>query len=152
VLWASQDTAIGKTKQKCLTEGSKPERMTLAKANLFKSRDTAFPGTKKGSQPPGVTKYCVAQGNGHKRDSRATELETAILKLLNGRRRGKSICPSEAAKLVGGRTSRHNWEALMEPTRKVARKMAKTGTISITQKGKLVDIFKTKGPIRLQLP
>jgi hypothetical protein len=92
-----------------------------------------------------------AQGNGEEANT-AAELEAAILELLNERQRGKSICPSEAAKRVGNKNSTHNWRELMGPTRAAAEKMAKDGKISITQKGQLIDICEATGPVRLQLP
>jgi hypothetical protein len=79
------------------------------------------------------------------------DLESAILELLNSRERGKSICPSEAARLLSSASSNPGWEVLMEPIRRVAQEMAKSGKISITQRGKSVDASKTKGPIRLKL-
>ena len=79
------------------------------------------------------------------------ELETAILELLAERGRDKTICPSEAAKLVGGRETRHDWESLMEPARMAARRLVAAGKIVITQHGAVVDPSTAKGPIRLRL-
>jgi hypothetical protein len=83
---------------------------------------------------------------------KAEELEAAILELLNERERGKTICPSEAAKIVGGTATRHDWETLMEPAREVARRLVKGGRVVVTQKGKIVDPVTAKGAIRLRLP
>jgi len=74
-------------------------------------------------------------------------LETAILKLLAQRDAGKTICPSEAAKLVGG----GDWKPLMEPARAAARTLVAQGKIVITQRGAVVDGDTVKGPIRLKL-
>jgi hypothetical protein len=79
------------------------------------------------------------------------ELETAILDLLARRAPGKTICPSEAAKLVAGGTARAAWSALMEPARAAARRLVADGKILITQHGQPVDPHATKGPIRLRL-
>lgn len=81
----------------------------------------------------------------------SADLESAILELLNNRERGKSICPSEAARLLSDASSKPGWKALMEPIRRVAHDMAKSGKIIITQRGKSVDASKSKGPIRLKL-
>jgi hypothetical protein len=128
----------------------KTKRKTSRKEDAFKSCGKTSHLTEKLARYRGIASG-VAQGNGNEADT-AAELEAAILELLNERQRGKSICPSEAAKRVGNKNSAYNWRALMRPTRTVADKMAKDGNISITQKGKLIDICKAKGPVRLQLP
>jgi hypothetical protein len=73
-------------------------------------------------------------------------LEAAIIKLLSQRGRSKTICPSEAARLV----SPHAWESLMESTRAAARRLAARGQIVVTQGGVVVDAFNAKGAIRLK--
>ena len=58
-----------------------------------------------------------------------------------------SICPSEAARAVGG----DNWRTLMEPAREAARQLARAGEVEITQRGVVLDpdgIF--RGPIRIR--
>ena len=81
-----------------------------------------------------------------------TQLEAAILELLAERGRNKTICPSEAAKLVGGKEARHDWESLMEPARAAAQRLVAAGRIVVTQKGRVIDPSTAKGPIRLRLP
>ncbi len=78
-------------------------------------------------------------------------LEAAILTLLAERGRDKTICPSEAAKLVGGSASLQQWQPLMEPARAAARRLVSAGRILITQHGEPVDPASAKGPIRLKL-
>ena len=73
-------------------------------------------------------------------------LSTAILDLLAARARTATICPSEAAKVVGG----DDWETLMEPARCAARRLVVSGEIQITQGGRVVDPSTAKGPIRLK--
>ena len=73
-------------------------------------------------------------------------LSKAILDLLAARARTATICPSEAAKAVGG----DDWEALMEPARCAARRLVVSGEIQITQGGRVVDPSTAKGPIRLK--
>ena len=75
------------------------------------------------------------------------QLSTAILDLLASRAGGATICPSEAARQVGG----DNWEALMEPARCAARRLVVAHRIVITQQGRVVDPSTAKGPIRLRL-
>lgn len=130
----------------------KPERETPRKERLCKTCRRPFTWTEGRALDWDIAKYCSPQCSGQVTADRADKLESAILKLLAERAQGKSICPSEAAKLVGGTATRHDWESLMEPAREVARRLAKEGKILVTQKGKVVDAARAKGPIRLRLP
>ncbi|MGA0122957.1 MAG: DUF3253 domain-containing protein [Gaiellales bacterium] len=73
-------------------------------------------------------------------------LEGAIVDLLAGRARTATICPSEAARAVGGA----DWRPLMEPARRAARRLVAAGDLEITQGGRVVDPSSAKGPIRLR--
>jgi hypothetical protein len=73
-------------------------------------------------------------------------LESAIQSLLDQRARDATICPSEAARLVGG----DEWRELMEPARRAARRLVAQGVVDITQKGTVVDPSSAKGPIRIR--
>ena len=77
-------------------------------------------------------------------------LEHAIHELLNRRRGGATICPSEAARAVAGDDPKH-WRPLMEPARCAARRLVHQGLVAITQKGRAVDPDHAKGPIRVRL-
>ncbi|RXH55703.1 DUF2256 and DUF3253 domain-containing protein [Granulicella sibirica] len=92
-------------------------------------------------------KFCSDGCRRHKPDSTDTALETAILDLLKARGRGKTICPSEAARAI----KETGWEDLMEPARRAARRLVAAGRIDILQKNKVVDGSTAKGPIRLRL-
>ena len=74
------------------------------------------------------------------------QLEKAIGQLLNSREAFKSICPSEAAKLVDP----VHWRELLEPARSAARRLVTAGTHEITQKGQIVDPSRARGPIRIR--
>jgi len=74
-------------------------------------------------------------------------LEDAIVALLDQRAHDASICPSEAARRVGGEGA---WRELMEPARAAARRIVSRGTLAITQGGVVVDPSTAKGPIRLR--
>lgn len=76
------------------------------------------------------------------------ELEASILSLLSNRSRGATICPSEAARAVGG----DEWRPLMEPARAAARRLQAEGRAVIAQGGRPVDPSTAKGPIRIRLP
>ncbi|MFG1935042.1 DUF3253 domain-containing protein [Mycobacterium sp. NPDC048908] len=75
------------------------------------------------------------------------ELRAAILDLARERGPAKTICPSDAARAVGG----DGWRDLMEQAREIARTLAKTGEVEITQRGKVLDPDATwRGPIRIR--
>jgi hypothetical protein len=94
----------------------------------------------------GEVKYC-SDSCRKKRNAKTSEpLETAILSLLALRADDASICPSEAARLVGG----DDWQELMEPARSAARRLQDRGEVLITQKGKPIDPSTAKGPIRIR--
>ena len=76
------------------------------------------------------------------------QAEEAILALVTQRGMDKSICPSEAARLVGGA----GWHAELTLIRRVAIQLAASGRIQILRKGKPVaDAAEVKGVIRLRL-
>lgn len=60
-------------------------------------------------------------------------------------RRGKTICPSETARAIGG----DDWRELMPLVRDVAAGLADEGQVIVQQKGEPVDIATVRGPIRL---
>jgi hypothetical protein len=73
-------------------------------------------------------------------------LQQAVLDLLGQRAAGATICPSEAARQVGGQ----DWRALMEPARAAARRLVGSGDVEVTQGGHVVDPSTAKGPIRIR--
>ncbi|MBX7445550.1 MULTISPECIES: DUF3253 domain-containing protein [unclassified Arthrobacter] len=74
------------------------------------------------------------------------ELEATILGLLASRAPAATICPSDAARAVGG----DEWRALMEPVRQAARRLVESGAVQVTQGGSAVDPATAKGPIRIR--
>ena len=91
-------------------------------------------------------KYCSDACRKQRLTAVDTALEDAILQLLDARARDASICPSEAARAVGG----ESWQSLMEPARKAARRLVAQEKVQITQGGKVVDPSRAKGPIRIR--
>ena len=79
--------------------------------------------------------------------SQDKKLEEIILSLLDQRKAGSSICPSEAARALHP----NEWRMLMEQTRRAARRLSLEGKIDVTQKGRAVKSMNFKGPIRLRL-
>ena len=91
-------------------------------------------------------RYCSEACRKHRVGADDVALENTIMELLDARARDASICPSEAARFVGG----ENWQDLMEPARRAARRLVAQGTVEITQKGRVVDPSTAKGPIRIR--
>ena len=91
-------------------------------------------------------KYCSDACRKQRLTAVDTALEDAIVQLLNARARDASICPSEAARAVGG----ESWQSLMEPARKAARRLVAQEKAQFTQGGKVVDPSRAKGPIRIR--
>ena len=79
-------------------------------------------------------------------DERA-EAERAILGLLAQRDPGKTICPSDAARAIGGDDG---FRPLMPVVRDAARKLVAEGRIEVTQRGEVVDLDRARGAIRLR--
>jgi hypothetical protein len=74
-------------------------------------------------------------------------LEDAILRLLEERGVDKTICPSEAARAVGG----DDWRDSMPAVREAAQRLVVRGSIVVTQEGQIVDGNTARGPVRLRL-
>jgi hypothetical protein len=99
----------------------------------------------------------VADGNGPAaadartavgKGSDATRLRAAILALARHRGPESSICPSDAARAVGG----DDWRDLTEQSRGIAFELACDGDVDITQRGDIVDPqVPARGPIRIRI-
>jgi hypothetical protein len=75
-------------------------------------------------------------------------LRDAILELARQRGPSSSICPSDAARAIGG----EDWRDLMDDAREAARDLARQGDVEITQKGSVLDPDATwRGPIRIRI-
>ena len=91
-------------------------------------------------------RYCSDSCRKRKVGPQDIALEESIVRLLDQRQAGATICPSEAAKFVGV----DNWRELMEPARRAARRLVARGEAEITQQGRVVDPSTAKGPIRIR--
>lgn len=94
-------------------------------------------------------KYCSDACRQRAKGAAATvdaTLDAALARLLAERAAGKTVCPSEVARAVGGDT----WRDLMEPARAAARRAVARGEAEITQGGRVVDPSAAKGPIRIR--
>lgn len=80
--------------------------------------------------------------------SAATRLRAAILALARHRGPDSSICPSDAARAVGG----EGWRELNTESRGIALKLARDGEVEITQRGRVVGPDDPlRGPIRIRV-
>jgi hypothetical protein len=91
-------------------------------------------------------KYCSDACRRAKPGPTDAALQQSVLALLDARARGATVCPSEAARAVGG----DDWRPLMEPARAAARRLVARGLVEITQGGRVVDGSTAKGPIRIR--
>jgi Protein of unknown function (DUF3253) len=77
----------------------------------------------------------------------ATRLRAATLALARHRGPTSSICPSDAARAIGG----DGWRELTAQSRSVAFALARDGDVEITQRGDAVDPDRpSRGPIRIR--
>ncbi len=61
-----------------------------------------------------------------------------LLDLVAVRGAGKTICPSEVARALGG-PHPEGWSPLMQPVRRVAVRLMKEGRVRILRKGRAVE-------------
>jgi Protein of unknown function (DUF3253) len=81
-------------------------------------------------------------------DDADARLERAIDVLLDDRRAGATICPSEAARAVDP----DGWRELMPAARAAAGRLAAAGQVEVTQRGEVVDVATARGPVRVRRP
>lgn len=72
-------------------------------------------------------------------------LAATIRALLRHRRPEATICPSDAARVVGGQS----WRELMDMARDVAAGLAREEIVAVRQHGIDVDLDTVVGPVRL---
>jgi Protein of unknown function (DUF3253) len=65
--------------------------------------------------------------------------------LLRHRRPEATICPSDAARVVGG----PSWRELMDPARSVAGELSRAGVVVVRQHGVDIEITTAEGPVRI---
>ena len=75
------------------------------------------------------------------------QAEAAILDLLAHRAPSQTICPSEAARALGGDDG---FRPLMPVVRDAARALVAARRIEVTQSGEPVDLDAARGPVRLR--
>jgi Protein of unknown function (DUF3253) len=75
-----------------------------------------------------------------------SRLQQAILDLLDQRRPGATICPSDAARTVAP----GDWRPLMDAARGAAQRLVDAGEVEVTQGGEVVDLATARGPVRIR--
>lgn len=91
-------------------------------------------------------KYCSEGCRARRAAPTREPTQQAIVELLRARPRGATICPSEAARVVGG----DDWRSRMEDARAAARLLVAQGLVEITQGGSVVDPSTARGAIRVR--
>lgn len=91
-------------------------------------------------------RYCSDACRSRKVTAMDRQLEATILELLAARAATATICPSDAARAIGG----EEWRELMEPARRAARRLVAAGDVVITQGATVVDPSTARGPIRIR--
>jgi hypothetical protein len=74
-------------------------------------------------------------------------IDAALFALLRSRDIGKSICPSDVARIVGGR----QWRAILPIVRDRAVKMSERGELEILRRKRVVKTNPTQGVLRYRL-
>ena len=77
----------------------------------------------------------------------ANLITETILTMATQRGPEKTICPSDVARVLFP----INWRKQMENVRQEAITLHKAGQVTITQKGKPIDVDHIKGPIRIRI-
>lgn len=93
-------------------------------------------------------RYCSAACRKRRNDRADAAVEQAILELLQQRRAGATVCPSEVARALWP----DMWRPQMQRVRDAARRLAARGAVRVLQSGRAVDAATARGPIRLGPP
>jgi hypothetical protein len=76
-----------------------------------------------------------------------TAIEARMLALVGARREGGSICPSEVARALDA----NDWRRLMPRVREIARRLARSGEVEVTQRGTPLDAHaEWRGAVRIR--
>jgi len=79
---------------------------------------------------------------------RDDRLRAVVLTLAGHRAPDRTICPSDAARAVGG----EGWRSLMDPVREVVRDLARSGEVEVVQRGEVLDPDRPwRGPVRIRV-
>ncbi|BBE21764.1 hypothetical protein MN0502_06470 [Arthrobacter sp. MN05-02] len=73
------------------------------------------------------------------------DLRAEILRIAEQRGSDRTLCPSDAARSIGG----EQWRDLMPAARRIAFELAAEGRVDVTQHGEVVEPG-ARGPIRIR--
>jgi hypothetical protein len=80
-------------------------------------------------------------------DGRVERIRAAVLALAGHRAPDRTICPSDAARAVGG----EHWRSSMPGVRDVVRDLARDGDVEVLQRGEVLDPDgQWRGPVRVR--
>ena len=80
-------------------------------------------------------------------DDRRQRLEATVMTLARHRAPDRTICPSDAARAVGG----DGWRSLLDPVRDVVRDLGHRHAVDVLQKGEVIPLDEPwRGPIRVR--
>ena len=123
--------------------------MSVVEDKCCASCGRTFSWRKAWSKDWAQVRYCSDACRRRKVRAVDRDLEAASVRLLEQRRGGATICPSEAARAVAGE-DRVDWEPLMEPARRAARRLVAAGEVELLQRGRVVDPSTFRGPVRIR--
>lgn len=95
----------------------------------------------------GEVRYCSksCQGGPRRLDR---EIEARLLEMVRARGSQATLCPSEVARDFFPDS---RWRNELERVRRAGRRLAASGRIEVTQKGRVVDFSDARGPIRYRI-
>lgn len=136
-----------------MTNPKKPPRKTaIARAAAAKALKGKKPAEKPEAKTPAPPKAAPPATAAARKGPSEDLIAETILRLLEARGPGKTVCPSEVARDIGG-SQPEVWSPMMQPVRRIAVRMTKAGQIAILRKGKPVeDVDDFRGIYRLALP
>jgi hypothetical protein len=80
-------------------------------------------------------------------DAAVRERAAAAIRALLRHRAGRTICPSDVARVIGG----DRWRTATATVREVAAELAEAGEVVASQRGEPVSLRSARGPVRLAL-
>ena len=81
----------------------------------------------------------------------ATDAQDVVLRLCAERGADRSICPTEAARVLAGEQS-EDWRRRLPEVRAAAAALSREGRLEILRKGKAIPPEEMRGVIRLRQP
>jgi hypothetical protein len=90
-------------------------------------------------------RYCSKSCRRRKLNALDDQIESTLVAMLKERGE-RSVCPSEVAR----RIDPSQWRGLLERVRMAGRRLASSGAVEFTQRGRVIDPSIARGPIRIR--